>query len=181
MHLAAKSGVIPLPGARRPDNAALAQYLRTRFGLGMFAANLLGALDVFILLGWILPTPDAPGGDVLVRHTIAFVGFMVLSLPLGAWGTFRAIGPVLRWLDRGGSPTEYKRCAALKLPLRQTAMHAALWLLGGLFFFVLDLSVSGAYARYTFDTIVMVALTTCAISYLIAERVLRPVTALALA
>jgi adenylate cyclase len=181
MNIAAKSGVIPLPGARRPANAALARYLRYRFGLGMFAANLIGAIDVFVLLTWILPTPDAPGSDGVVRHTVAFVGFMALSFPLGCWGTFRALGPVLRWLDRGGSPSEHERCAALKLPLRQTGMHAALWLLAAVFFFVLDLSVSGAYARYTFDTILMGALTTCAISYLIAERVLRPVTALALA
>src|SRR3954465_3092100 len=181
MHVSAEPGVIPLPGTRQTANADLARYLRTRFGCGMFVANLLGALDVFVLIAWILPTPDPPSGDQLLRHTIAFVGFMALSFPLGAWGTYRAIGPILRWLDRGGSPSERERKAALKLPLRQTAMHAAMWLLGAIFFFVLDLSISGEYARYTFDTIIMGALTTCAITYLIAERVLRPVTALALA
>src|SRR3954465_8345613 len=181
MNYVAESGVIPLPGTRQTANADLARYLRTRFGIGMFVANLLGAIDVFVLLGWILPVPDAPGGEQWIRHTVAFVGFMALSVPLGCWGTFRAIGPVLAWLDRGGAPSERERKAALKLPLRQTAMHAAMWLLGAIFFFVLDLSISGEYARYTFDTIIMGALTTCAITYLIAERVLRPVTALALA
>ena len=181
MNVAAESGVIPLPGTRQTANADLARYLRTRYGIGMFVANLIGAIDVYVLLGWVLPVPDAPGGEQWIRHTIAFVGFMALSLPLGCWGTFRAIGPVLGWLDRGGSPSERERKTALKLPLRQTAMHAAIWLLGAVFFFVLDLSVSGEYARYTFDTIIMGALTTCAITYLIAERVLRPVTALALA
>src|SRR3954451_2615689 len=180
MSVAAEHGVIPLPGVRQPANAKLARYLRTRFGCGMFIANLLGAIDVFVLITWILPTPPS-GADSLVRSTIAFVGFMALSFPLGAWGTYRAVSPVLQWLDRGGAPSERERKAALKLPLRQTAMHAAMWLLGAIFFFVLDLSVSGAYARYVFDTIIMGALTTCAISYLIAERVLRPVTALALA
>src|SRR4051812_6090862 len=180
MSVAAEHGVIPLPGVRQPANAKLARYLRTRFGCGMFIANLLGAIDVFVLITWILPTPPS-GEDSLVRSTVAFVGFMALSFPLGAWGTYRAVGPVLQWLDRGGAPSERERKAALKLPLRQTAMHAAMWLLGAIFFFVLDLSVSGAYARYVFDTIIMGALTTCAISYLIAERVLRPVTALALA
>src|SRR5947208_2318465 len=127
MNVAAKPGVLPLPGTCRPAGADLARYVRVRFGLGMFAANLWGAIDVYILLGWILPTPDAPGHPQLLRHTIAFIGFMVLSFPLGSWGSYRAAAPVLRWLDRGGSPSESERCAALKLPLRQTAMHAALW------------------------------------------------------
>jgi adenylate cyclase len=182
MSASAEPAVIALPGTREPANAKLARYIRNCFGVGMFAANLCGAIDVFVLLAWILPTPEGPSGDgQLLRHAIAFVGFMALCFPLGGWGTMRAAGPVLAWLERGGPPSERERMAALKLPLRQTAMHAALWLLGGVFFFFLDLSVSGAYARYTFDTIVMGALTTCAISYLIAERVLRPVTALALA
>jgi adenylate cyclase len=181
MNVAVKPGVIPLPGTCRPANADLARYVRTRFGCGMFVANLLGAIDVYVLLTWILPTPDTPSGDQVLRHTVAFVGFMVLSFPLGAWGSYRAAAPVLSWLERGGSPTDSERMAALKLPLRQTVMHAAIWLLGAVFFFVLDLSVSGEYARYTFDTIIMGALTTCAVTYLIAERVLRPVTALALA
>jgi adenylate cyclase len=182
MSAAAEPAVIALPGTREPANARLAQYLRTRFGIGMFLANLCGAVDVFALLTWILPTPHAPPGNgQLLRHTIAFVAFMAITFPLGAWGTLRTSRPVLDWLERGGPPTDRERRAALRLPLRQTAMHAALWFLGAVFFAAFDASVSAEYARYTFVTIVMGALTTCAITYLIAERVLRPVTALALA
>src|SRR5436309_7430052 len=54
------------PGAPRSQTARLARYLRTRWGLGMFAANLAGAIDVFILLSWILPTPPAPAGENLL-------------------------------------------------------------------------------------------------------------------
>src|SRR4051812_34104443 len=116
MNVAVKPGVIPLPGTCRPADADLARYVRTRFGCGMFLANLCGAIDVFVLLGWILPTPDAGAGhDQLLRHTLAFVGFMILSFPLGAWGSYRAAGPVLAWLERGGRPTDPERQAALKL------------------------------------------------------------------
>jgi adenylate cyclase len=170
-----------IPGAPRSQTALLARYLRTRWGLGMFAANLAGAVDVFILLGWILPTPEAPAGDdTVLRHTIAFVAFMAITFPIGGWGTVRAAKPVLDWLDRGGPPTPTQRRAALLLPARQTLMHAAMWLLAAAFFAALDLHVSGELARYEFVTIVMGALTTCALTYLLAERVLRPVTALAL-
>ena len=76
-----------VPGAPRSRTAALARYLRTRWGLGMFAANLAGALDVFVLLRWILPTPAAPAGeDTLLRDAIAFVAFMAVSFPLTRYG-----------------------------------------------------------------------------------------------
>src|SRR5436309_497849 len=170
------------PGAPRSHTAALARYLRTRWGLGMFAANLAGAVDVFVLLRWILPTPSPPAGeDTLLRDAIAFVAFMAVSFPLGGWGTVRAARPVLDWLDRGGAPTDAQRRAALRLPARQTFLHAALWLVAAAFFAGLDAPVSGDLARYEAVTIVMGALTTCALTYLLAERVLRPVTALALA
>jgi adenylate cyclase len=182
MSAAAEPAIVPLTGAREPANARLAEYLRTRFGLGMFIANLAGAIDVFVLLNWVLPTPEAPAGrDLFLRHAIAFVGYMAITFPLGGWGTYRITRPVLEWLERGGPPTPQERRAALRLPQRQTAMHAALWGLGTVFFFALDVSVSGELARYEAVTIVMGAMTTCAVSYLIAERVLRPVTALALA
>src|SRR5205823_3812497 len=58
---------------------------------------------------------------------------------------------------------------------------ALMWLLATAFFFVVDLPVSGELARYTAVTVVMGGLTTCALTYLVAERVLRPVTAMALA
>src|SRR2546430_17447107 len=95
----------------------------------MFAANLAGALDVFVLLRWILPTPAAPAGeDTLLRDAIAFVAFMAVSFPLGGWGTVRAAKPVLDWLERGGPPAPAHRRAAPRPPARPTAMHAGLWL-----------------------------------------------------
>src|SRR2546430_16148199 len=101
----------------------------------MFAANLAGALDVFVLLRWILPTPAAPAGeDTLLRDAIAFVAFMAVSFPLGGWGTVRAARPVLDWLDRGGAPTDAQRRAALRLPAPPTLLHAALWLVAPPFF-----------------------------------------------
>jgi len=159
----------------------LAQYLRRNFGLGMFAANLCGAIDVFVLLVWILPTPDVPPGGLVAPNAIAFVLFMTFCFTGGGWGSYVAARPVLEWLLGGRPPTPGQRRAALLLPARQTFLHASLWLLGLIVFTALQAPVSGALALYTAVTIFMGAITTCAVTYLIAERILRPVTALALA
>src|SRR4051812_3151301 len=163
------------------SEAALAQYLRRRFGPAMFAANLVGAIDVFVLLVWILPTPGVPPGGLVAPNAIAFVLFMAFCFSAGGWGSYLVARPVLGWLEGGGPPTPEQRRAALLLPARQTLMHAVLWLLGLVCFTALQGLVSGALARYTAVTIFMGAITTCAVTYLIAERVLRPITALALA
>ena len=182
MSTAAHRAVLPLPGAREAQGARLARYLRTRFGQSMFLANLLGAIDVFVLLGWVLTTPPVPPGeDIVLHNTIGFVFYMLITFPLGGWGTYRAVSPVVAWLESGRPPTPEQRRAALRLPQRQTAMHAALWLLAAVFFTLYDAPISGELARYTGITVVMGGITVCALTYLIAERVLRPVTALALA
>src|SRR4051794_6452537 len=177
-------GVAGLTRVRHPSGmsgADLAQYLRNRFGPGMFLANLVGAIDVFVLLVWILPTPGVPPGGLVARNAIAFAIFMTFCLTAGAWGSYLAARPVLEWLEGGGPPTPEQRRAALLLPARQTLLHAVMWMLGLVAFTALQAPVSGALARYTAVTIFMGAITTCAVTYLIAERVLRPITALALA
>src|SRR3954447_12339485 len=170
----------PAPAATHGH--ALAHYLRTRFGLSMFAANFVGAVDVFVLLTWILPTPHAPAGThPFLVNTIAFAACALACFPIGGWGTLRAARRVLEWLDGGGPPTPAQRRAALLLPARQTVMHAVFWGVAIVFFAAIQAPLSGELARYTAVSIFMGALTTCAVSYLLAERVLRPVTALALA
>src|SRR3712207_1604418 len=127
MSVAARTATLRIEGGRDREGARLARYLRTRFGLCMFGANLIGAIDVFVLLAWILPTPQTPPPeDLLVRNTIAFVAYMGIGFLVGGWGTLRACRPVLDWLERGGPPTDAERRAALKLPARQTLMHAAM-------------------------------------------------------
>src|SRR2546423_6611548 len=91
------------PAAPRGQGARLAYYLRTRFGLSMFLANVAGGIDVFALLNWVLPTPAPPHGeDMVLRGAIAFVGFLAITFPLGGWGTYLATRPVLQWLESGG-------------------------------------------------------------------------------
>src|SRR4051794_1632844 len=170
---------VPLP-RRAVPRPELARFLRDRFGPVMYLANIIGAIDVYVLFTWVLPTPDRPSG-VTTRDTIAFLAFLAFTGPLGGWISYRQTARIAAWLRRGGPPSAVERDDALRLPLRETYANASLWLLGAAFFTLVELQHSGDLARYAAITVVMGGLTTCALTYLLAERLLRPITALALA
>jgi adenylate cyclase len=158
--------------------ARLAHHVLWRFSPAMFGANLLGALDVFVLLTWVLPTP----GDYGVADDVwLFAGYMVFGFFAGGWASARLAAPVAEWLRSGRPASDRDRDAVLRLPSRQTAMHAAMWGVGAVVFTAANADEGGDLACYVGVTIVMGGLTTCALTYLLAERMLRPVTALALA
>jgi adenylate cyclase len=145
----------------------------------MYLANIVGAIDVYVLFTWVLPTPDRPSG-VTTGDTIAFFAFLAFTGPLGGWISYRQTATVAAWLRRGGPPTAAEREDALRLPLRETYANAALWGLGVVFFTLVQLQHSADLAGYAAVTVFMGGLTTCALTYLLAERLLRPITALAL-
>src|SRR3954468_14764749 len=64
--------------AARPD---LAHFLRDRFGPAMWLANIVGAIDAYVLLVWVLPTPDQ--SKILGRDTVIFFVFVALTGPIG--------------------------------------------------------------------------------------------------
>src|SRR3954447_746388 len=107
-------GVAGLTRVRHPSGmsgAELAQYLRNRFGPGMFLANLVGAIDVFVLLVWILPTPGVPPGGLVARNAIAFAVFLTFCLTAGAPGFSSAPRPVPRCVPSGGGRAGVPRAA----------------------------------------------------------------------
>ena len=161
--------------AARPD---LARFLRDRFGPSMYLANIVGAIDAYVLLVWVLPTPDQ--SKIIGRDTVIFVVFVALTGFIGGAISLRQTRPIRSWLRRGGAATEAERDAVLRLPLRETYTNAALWLAACILFTALQFDVSADLAWYCAVTIVMAGTTTCALTYLLAERMLRPITALAL-
>jgi adenylate cyclase len=174
--VAASAPLRPRRAGARPD---LARYLRDRFGPVMYLANIVGAIDVYVLFTWVLPTPDRPSG-ITSRDTLLFAAFLAFTGPLGGWISYHQTARTAAWLRRGGPPTPAERDDALRLPLRETYANAGLWSLGVLFFTLVQFEHSADLAGYAAVTVLMGGLTTCALTYLLAERLLRPITALAL-
>ncbi len=97
------------------------------------------------------------------------------------WRFNRHLAETLAWVveDREPSDSEHRR--TLKLAPFGVKLSVAAWVAAAVIFFALNLDHSLAFAAVVGATIWAGAETTCAIHYLLSERILRPVTACALA
>ena len=141
-------------------------------------ANLVGAGVVVVLIAFVVPTPeDTELGPLTV---VLIAGYIVGALLVGAvWGTRRLV-PRLEWVVSGAVPDRRQQRTALRAPVHILLVEAVLW--GGavvVFTTVLGLRDAELIAPVGF-TIAGGAVTTCATAYLLSERALRPVAALAL-
>ncbi|HEX4691978.1 MAG TPA: adenylate/guanylate cyclase domain-containing protein [Solirubrobacteraceae bacterium] len=164
------------------DPRELVARLRPRLIGGMAAANVVGGVVVYVFMRWILPLPTVPDPDAASRENlIAFALYLLLSVPAGIAWSFKLHLPVQRWLESGCPPDERAQRDALRAPIRQLRVHALLWGLAGVLFVALNVGPSPRLALDIAVTVVLGATTTGAVGYLLAERILRPVTRAALA
>jgi adenylate cyclase len=142
-------------------------------------ANVGGAAVVFVLAAWVLPEGPLPDPTrVRVLNLVAFGAYLLLALPIGlVWGA-------RRFRMRPGEPdAEQRRERRMVLygPLRLVTVQAVLWVLGAAVFVLLNLQYSTRLAISVGETIVLGGITTCALAYLLSERILRRTAARVLA
>jgi adenylate cyclase len=106
---------------------------------------------------------------------------LVIVVPLGFALSLLVTRPVFRWLRERRPPDRAEQLATLRGPLRLLVVQAALWAASCAGFVALNLRYSDRLAVAVGITIVLGAAVTCALGYLLAERIARPVTVLALA
>ena len=165
-----------------PSGEAIVRRVGLPLSAAILAANVIGALVVFVFLAWVLPLPDVPDEEQARRtNAIALAAGFVALVPIAfAWSLAR-VAPVRRWLAAGREPDRGEQLAMLRFPLRLVVVQAALWSLAVAGFVALNLRYSGRLAVAVGITIVLGGAVTCALSYLLAERIGRPVTERALA
>ena len=157
--------------------------IKRRLGLAGTLANLLGALDLFFFTALLLP--GAPSGidrgQLTIVNAIAFVPWMAFTIVLGQlWGTNR-VDDVRPWLEARRPPTPAERDFVLRLPLLQAKVSAKLWAMSAVFFTIVNLVAAPKLAPAVPIMILLGGITTATVDYLLCERILRPVTACALA
>jgi adenylate cyclase len=149
--------------------------IASRFGCSMVAANMAGGAIVFLLLAFELPAEQRYDRV----NVIALLVYCAFSMIVGTvWSTYR-FRPIRDWAVDGRPVTSEDRVYVVRHPLRQALINFALWL-GAIVTFV------PVNARYGFhdafnvaETIFLGGITTCGLTYLLAERILRPVNQLA--
>jgi adenylate cyclase len=158
------------------------------FTLGMFQADIIGALLVLGFLRFGLPPEDRIQLQDLPAFNLAvFLSYLVVSFGVGAYLTLRMLMPVIRWqrndtLLSSSDPalTELARARALKMPYYRSLINVTNWLLGSIVFIVASWPVASKSAPVVAVATALGATATAIIGYLQSERVLRPVAVAAL-
>jgi len=146
----------------------------------MLTANISGALVVFVFVYFLLPLKSELPDDQSRANLIAFVGYLVVSIVVGQIGGQR-ISRWRGWLASDGGADDDVRRALLRHPLRQMRVNATMWGLAAVLFGVLNAFYAPQTILDISSTIVLGGFATCGLSYLLAERCLRPVVTLAMA
>jgi adenylate cyclase len=144
-------------------------------------ANVTGALVLFLLLGFLIPFAPEGADRQLGLNAAVAAAYVVLTLILGSlWGR-RMSAPVERWLSEDRAPSPEERRLALGLPFRFVLVSGVFWTIAAVLFTLLNASTSGWAVIVVGGAILLGGETTCAVGYLLIERIARPVITLALA
>jgi adenylate cyclase len=138
-------------------------------------ANAVGALVVVVLAVFVLPAPRLDNrGHVLFVNLVVAAVYLAVAIAIGtAWGV-RKLRQAFEWLREDRAPSDEERRDTLLVPLRQMRVNGVLWLVAAAIFTVLNGTYSGALAVMVGLTVLLGGVTTCAIAYLLAERIARP-------
>jgi adenylate cyclase len=169
------------------DTAArteLSRRISSRLDLVGFLSNGIGALIVFLFFIALAPgqISDEEFDDLLPRSAIGFAIYMAVALPLGRWWAgHRPFVPIRRWLESGGPASGFERRQVLRYPAIWALRSSVFWVAGGFLFAALNTDLGPVNMLSIVATVLLGAITACALQYLLVERLIRPVTALALA
>lgn len=168
----------------------LLRYLSWAWGTSwpLYAAtvlttNVMGALAVATFLRFLIPLPEAKELTSLNTTTATlYVAYFAFAVVAGIAMTLYFFAPVLRWQR---NPKAYDpnmvRDLVLRIPLLQTVTGAILWGIGVIVFTVVALQYSTRWGVTVAVCAVLGGLMVGLMTYMEAERLVRPVAARALA
>lgn len=161
---------------------ALAALTVLALSVEIVVANVVGAAVVLVLLLFVIPLPPATGVDhSAVFYLLAAVAYVAVAVPLGIVLGFRSQLALRRWLREDRPATDAEKRAVLTSPRRLFSLQVTLWFGAAAVFGVLARGLGLLGAFYVALTVALTGITTAATSYLLTERILRPVASRALA
>jgi adenylate cyclase len=170
-------------GPVRPQPELVARVRRRLLWTGLISSA-IGSIVVFTLIGFLIPVFIDAGdrADLAARNGPLLVGYFVVAWLLVRRHLDRHDEATLEWLVEGRPPTVEEHHRTMRLAVEGAKVAALAWAAAGLLFAAVNaLWHSWEFAAVTAATIWAGSETTCALMYLACERVLRPITACALA
>ena len=145
-------------------------------------ANLLGVAIVVSCILWVLPGGDVEDPRFVVAvNAIVAAAYLILIVPVAIiWGE-AWLRSGRRWIQEGRAPTDAEVTAVLRAPMRLFFVEATLWLGAAILFSILNGIIEFKLVARMGFTIAFGGITTATFTYLLAERITRPLAKAALA
>jgi adenylate cyclase len=145
-------------------------------------ANAVGGTLAYIYLGFIASPQPEPARSELWHYLGTAPAYFAVAVVIGRRISRRRWRLLDRWLAEGRQPTPEERALALSLPWRGAGLVGVGWLIACVIFGIQTATHHPAvYVAGVVLGIAVAGLTTIGITFLLVERGLRPVFALALA
>lgn len=148
----------------------------------VLGANIVGAIAVMTFVFYFLPMPEIDGLTKQLPNLV-MVGalYLVFAVIVGMIVTFLLFRPVLDWQrNPRAHDRNMVRNLVMRIPVYQAGVAAAVWLIGILIAVSSTASYSGRLSLAIGISTVLAGMVVVLITYLQAERLVRPVAATAI-
>ena len=150
--------------------------VRLALGFGLSGSNAVGIGVVYVLVTLVVPMPDIAARDRVRLENLVLAGvYVLIAGTVGIVHAWRRLHPVVVMLRPGGAPTEEDQRKVLAAPRRIFLFQALLWAVGSLVFFGWNAQHSWLFGVSVLLIVGLAGWTTSSLTYLLAERSLRPV------
>jgi adenylate cyclase len=132
---------------------------------------------VYAFLGFLLPRSER----LTEANVVALLAYLTAAVVVGSALSAWLFLPIRDWVLDDQPLDARQRTYVVRHPLRQTLVNFATWLGSEFVFVPINLRWGGTNVMTVAVTILLGAVTTCGLTYLMAERLLRPINELAFA
>jgi adenylate cyclase len=168
---------------REGSGARLVQEVSKRLDFYGWLTASLGTAVVFASIGFLIPVfvdPD-DATELGLLNAPPALAYLLIAGVIVTRAARRHLAEALVWIVEERAPTEREHRLTLNLALRGVKRLWIAWGIGIVLFAAINTTYSLGFAAVVVATMSLGAETTGALFYLITERILRPVTARALA
>jgi adenylate cyclase len=142
--------------------------------------NLAGAAVVFLLAAFVVPLPGGGDNQVRLLNLAVLAAYVPAAVVVGTFWGVRRQRHIDWWLVEKRPATDREKRALLRTPDFYAWMHLALWGFASLLFGAINVPSNVGRAALVVAIVAITGVTVAALSFLIVERRIRPITRAAL-
>jgi adenylate cyclase len=157
-------------------------WLRALISFAILVINLGGTVVVFCLAALVVPLPHThEGNDLKIANLILAASYMGVAMIIGTLRGLQISASSIGWIRTGLEATEQEQRNLLKVPRHLFLLVMSLWTIAAFIFGAYNTSIKLSLGALVFVIVMMSGLSTSAVTYLVAERLQRPLARIALA